>query len=87
MLPALIIPKLIKKLLPLILDLLMKSFPGLEKIDRLVNYMEQPNDADKEIEKLKKLILDKDLKMHEQDMRINKNEDMIIELQKQINKK
>ena len=87
MLPALIIPKLIKKLLPLILDLLMKSFPGLEKIDRLVNYMEQPNDADKEIEKLKKLILDKDLKMHEQDMRINKNEDMIIELQKQVNKK
>ena len=87
MLPALIIPKLIKKLLPLILDLLMKSFPGLEKIDRLVNYMEKPNDADKEIEKLKKLILDKDLKMHEQDMRINKNEDMIIELQKQVNKK
>ena len=87
MLPALIIPKLIKKLLPLILDLLMKSFPGLEKIDRLVNYMEQPNDADKEIEKLKKLILDKDLKMHEQDMRINKNEDMILELQKKINKK
>ena len=87
MLPALIIPKLVKKLLPLLLDLLMKSFPGLEKIDRLVKYMEQPNDADKEIEKLKKLILDKDLKMHEQDMRINKNEDMIIELQKQVNKK
>lgn len=87
MLPALIIPKLVKKLLPLLLDLLMKSFPGLEKIDRLVKYMEQPNDADKEIEKLKKLILDKDLKMHEQDMRINRNEDMIIELQKQVNKK
>ena len=87
MLPALIIPKLVKKLLPLLLDLLMKAFPGLEKIDRLVKYMEQPNDADKEIEKLKKLILDKDLKMHEQDMRINRNEDMIIELQKQVNKK
>ena len=87
MLPALIIPKLVKKLLPLLLDLLMKSFPGLEKIDRLVKYMEQPNDADKEIEKLKKLILDKDLIMHEQDMRINRNEDMIIELQKQVNKK
>ena len=87
MLPALIIPKLVKKLLPLLLDLLMKSFPGLEKIDRLVKYMEQPNDADKEIEKLKKLILEKDLKMHEQDMRINRNEDMIIELQKQVNKK
>ena len=87
MLPALIIPKLVKKLLPLLLDLLMKSFPGLEKIDRLVKYMEQPNDADKEIEKLNKLILDKDLKMHEQDMRINRNEDMIIELQKQVNKK
>ena len=87
MIPALIIPKLIKKLLPVLLDLLIKTFPGLEKIDRLVKYMEQPNDADKEIEKLKKLILDKDLKMHEQDMRINRNEDMIIELQKQVNKK
>ena len=87
MLPALIIPKLIKKLLPLLLDLLMKTFPGLEKIDQLVNYMEKPNEADKEIEKVKKLMLDKDLKIHEQDMRINRNEDMIIELQKKINKK
>ena len=32
MFPALIIPKLVKKLLPLLLDLLMKAFPGLEKI-------------------------------------------------------
>ena len=83
MIPAL----LLKKIVPKILEVIMKQFSGIEKIDRLVKYMEQPNDADKEIEKLKKLILDKDLKMHEQDMRINRNEDMIIELQKQVNKK
>ncbi len=87
MIPAVLIGKILKKIVPKILDILMKQFPGLEKIDKLVNYMEKPNDADKEIEKLKKLLLDKDLKMHEQDMRINKNEDMILELQKKINKK
>ena len=87
MIPSVLIGKILKKIVPKILDILMKQFPGLEKIDKLVNYMEKPNDADKEIEKLKKLLLDKDLKMHEQDMRINKNEDMILELQKKINKK
>ena len=87
MIPAVLIGKILKKIVPKILDILMKQFPGLEKIEKLVNYMEKPNDADKEIEKLKKLLLDKDLKMHEQDMRINKNEDMILELQKKINKK
>ena len=87
MIPAVLIGKILKKIVPKILEILMKQFPGLEKIDKLVNYMEKPNDADKEIEKLKKLLLDKDLKMHEQDMRINKNEDMILELQKKINKK
>ena len=86
MFPALIIPKLVKKLLPLLLDLLMKAFPGLEKIDRLVNYMEKPNDADKEIEKLKSLILDKDLKMHELGMRLNNYEDQLLELDKKVDK-
>ena len=86
MFPALIIPKLVKKLLPLLLDLLMKAFPGLEKIEKLVNYMEKPNDADKEIEKLKSLILDKDLKMHELGMRLNNYEDQLLELDKKVDK-
>ena len=84
MLPALIIPKLIKKLLPVLLDLLMKTFPGLEKIDKLVNYMEKPNDADKEIEKIKSLILDKDLKIHELEMRVNNYEDQVLDLASKV---
>jgi len=83
-LPALIIPKLIKKLLPVLLDLLMKTFPGLEKIDKLVNYMEKPNDADKEIEKIKSLILDKDLKIHELEMRVNNYEDQVLDLASKV---
>ena len=83
MLPALII----KAIVPKILSLVLKQFPGIERIDKLIRYMDEPNDADKEIEKVKKLILYKYLKIHEQDMRINRNEDMILELQKKINKK
>ena len=83
MLPALMIKAVVTK----ILSLVLKQFPGIERIDKLIRYMDEPNDADKEIEKVKKLILDKDLKIHEQDMRINRNEDMILELQKKINKK
>ena len=82
MLPAI----LIKAVVPKVLKIVLRQFPGIEKINNLVDYMEKPNEADKEIEKLKKLILDKDLKMHEQDMRINKNEDIILELQKSIKK-
>ena len=86
MLPAIIIPKLIKKLIPVLLDLLMKTFPGLEKIDKLVNYMEKPNDADKEIEKIKSLILDKDLKIHELEMRVNNYEDQVLDLASKVDK-
>ena len=82
MLPAILIKAVVHKVLKIVL----RQFPGIEKINNLVDYMEKPNEADKEIEKLKKLILDKDLKMHEQDMRINKNEDIILELQKSIKK-
>ena len=87
MIPAMLAGKILKKILPKILDILMKTFPGLEKIDKLVNYMENPNDADNEIEKIKKLILDKDLKIHEMEMRLNNYEDIVLELQKKINKK
>ena len=86
MLPAIIIPKLIKKLLPVLLDLLMKTFPGLEKIDKLVNYMEKPNDADKEIEKIKSLIIDKYLKIHELEMRVNNYEDQVLDLASKVDK-
>ena len=83
MLPAMII----KAVVPKILSLVLKQFPGIEKINNLVDYMEKPNDADKGIEEIKKLILDKDLKIHEMEMRLNNYEDIVLELQKKINKK
>ena len=46
MIPAVLIGKILKKIVPKILDILMKQFPGLEKIEKLVNYMEKPNEAD-----------------------------------------
>ena len=76
--------KVLKKILPKILDILIKTFPGLEKIDKLVSYMEKPNEADKEIEKLKKLILDKDLKIHELEMRLNNYEDKVLDVEKKL---
>ena len=45
MIPAL----LLKKLVPKILEVIMKQFSGIEKIDRLVKYMEDDNDADKAV--------------------------------------
>ena len=67
MIPAMII----RAVVPKVLSLVLKQFPGIEKINNLVDYMENPNDADKEIEKLKKLNLDKDLKMHELSTRLD----------------
>ena len=86
MIPAVLIGKILKKIVPKILDILMKQFPGLEKIEKLVNYMEKPNDADKGIEEIKKLILDKDLKIHEMEMRLNNYEDKVLDLEKKIKK-
>ena len=54
MIPALLIGKVIKKILPKILDILRQTFPGIEKISYLVDYMEKPNEADKKIEELTK---------------------------------
>ena len=45
MIPAL----LLKKLVPKILEVIMKQFSGIEKIDRLVKYMEDDNDTDKKV--------------------------------------
>ena len=76
MLPAIIISKVVPK----VLDMVLKQFKGIEKINKLVDYMEKPNSADKEIEKLKSLILDKDLKMHE----LNNYEDQLLEVCKKV---
>ena len=75
---------IIKAVVPKVLKIVLKQFPGIEKINRLVDYMEKPNDADKEIEKLKSLILDKDLKMHELEMRVNNYEDKVLDIEKRL---
>ena len=86
MIPAVLIGKILKKIVPKILDILMKQFPGLEKIEKLVNYMEKPNEADEGIIKLKKQMLDKDLKIHELDMRLNNYEDKVLDIEKKLKK-
>ena len=45
MIPAL----LIKKVVPKILEIVLKQFKGIEKIDRLVKYMENENETDKQV--------------------------------------
>ena len=47
--------KVLKLVLPRIVDHITKSFK-LNKIEKLINYMEKPNDADKKIEALEKRI-------------------------------
>ncbi len=82
MLPAMII----RAVVPKVLSLVLKQFPGIEKINNLVDYMENPNDADKGIQEIKKLILDKDLKIHELEMRLNNYEDKVLDIEKKFNK-
>lgn len=45
MIPAL----LLKKIVPKILEIIMKQFSGIEKIERLVKYMEDENETDKQV--------------------------------------
>tara|TARA_R110002020_G_scaffold10734_1_gene40823 strand:- start:589 stop:822 length:234 start_codon:yes stop_codon:yes gene_type:complete len=49
MLPAMII----KAVIPKVFDMLLRQFKGIEKIEKIVRYMEEENDADREIKKLK----------------------------------
>ena len=77
---------LIRLVVPKVLDMVLKQFKGIEKIGSLIDYMENPNEADKEIGKLKKSILDKDLKMHELEMRVNNYEDQVLALSKKFSK-
>ncbi len=50
MIPAIVLQKLIPK----VLDIILKQFKGIEKIDRLVKYMEEENEADQKIKLLEK---------------------------------
>ena len=50
MIPAIVLQKLIPK----VLDVILKQFKGIEKIDRLVKYMEEENEADQKIKLLEK---------------------------------
>ena len=45
--------KILKLVLPKIVDHIVKSFK-LHKIEKLIDYMEKPNDADKKIKALEK---------------------------------
>ena len=47
--------KILKLVLPKIVDHIVKSFK-LHKIEKLIDYMEKPNDADKKITALEKRI-------------------------------
>ena len=49
MIPAMII----KAVIPKVLDIILRQFKGIEKIQYLVKYMEEENDADREIKKIK----------------------------------
>ena len=50
MLPALIILRVVPK----VIDMILKQFKGIDKIDKLVEYMEQDNEADQKIKLLEK---------------------------------
>jgi uncharacterized coiled-coil DUF342 family protein len=82
MLPAMII----KAVVPKVLELLMKQFKGIEKINSLVEYMEKPNEADKGVKEIKQLLVSKDLKIHELGMRIDNYENQLLELAKKVDK-
>ena len=47
--------KVLKLVLPKIVEHITKSFK-LNKIEKLINYMEKPNDADKKIKELEKRV-------------------------------
>ena len=44
---------IIKAVIPKVLDMILRQFKGIEKIEKIVRYMEEENDADREIKKLK----------------------------------
>ena len=42
----------VKKLLPILMGKILKQFKGIDKIEHLVKYMEDDNDADKAVKYL-----------------------------------
>ena len=44
----------IQKIVPKVLDMVLRQFKGIEKIDKLVSYMEEDNEADQKIKLLEK---------------------------------
>ena len=76
----------IKAVVPKVLELLMKQFKGIEKINSLVEYMEKPNEADKGVKEIKQLLVSKDLKIHELEMRVDNYENQLLELAKKVDK-
>tara|TARA_Y100000593_G_scaffold46923_1_gene88989 strand:+ start:135 stop:392 length:258 start_codon:yes stop_codon:yes gene_type:complete len=82
MIPAMVI----KAVVPKVLELLMKQFKGIEKINSLVEYMEKPNEADKGVKEIKQLLVSKDLKIHELEMRVDNYENQLLELAKKVDK-
>ena len=82
MLPAMII----KAVVPKVLELVLKQFKGIEKINSLVEYMEKPNEAHKGVKEIKQLLVSKDLKIHELEMRVDNYENQLLELAKKVDK-
>lgn len=68
MIPAVIISKIFPKLV----KLLVRQFKGLDKIDKLLRYVEEPNELDDAVDK-----------MHE---RINKLEKICQDLEEKVKK-
>ena len=82
MLPAMII----KAVVPKVLELVLRQFKGIEKISKLVEYMEKPNEADEGVNEIKQLLVSKDLKIHELEMRVDNYENQLLELAKKVDK-
>ena len=77
---------IVKAVVPKVLNIVLKQFKGIEKIKYLVDYMEKPNDADKGVQELRQLLVSKDLKIHELEMRVDNYENQLLELAKKVDK-
>ena len=45
---------LLNKLIPKVLDMILRQFKGIEKIEKLVKYMEDENETDQKVKLLEK---------------------------------
>tara|TARA_R100001163_G_scaffold65530_1_gene63103 strand:- start:2854 stop:3111 length:258 start_codon:yes stop_codon:yes gene_type:complete len=82
-----VIPAIVlQKLIPKVLEVILKQFKGIDKISALVEYMEKPNEADEGVKEIKQLLVSKDLKIHELEMRVDNYENQLLELAKKVDK-